>query len=549
MAAGATDVVIRFLSDVSDIKDGVNKIEGTTSKIKSWAKGAAAAIGTAFAVDQVKDWIGAASELQDQLSASQVVFGQAAKSVEQFANKAAGAFGMSKSEALDAANNFAAFGKGAGLAGDDLAGFSTGLVGLAGDLASFRGTTPEEAIQAVGAALRGETEPIRKYGVLLDDATLRQRALSMGLISTTKNALTPQQKVLAAQAELFAQTADAQGDFQRTGDSAANQQKKLSAEIANTQAALGTALLPVIQAILPVLSAFAAVIQENASWLVPLTAALGGLAIAIWLVNAALDANPIMQVALVVALLTAAIILLWKNWDTVWSAIVGAVRWATSFILDHWQMIVGFIFPFIGALMLLWNNWDTIWKWITGAISWAVGFIWGQIQRIIGFFADIPGAIQWALSTLGGIIVAPFQWAWDQIVRIKDDVVGVFDAVMRAGREAFNQIAGLWNNTVGSLSFSIPDWVPGIGGKGWDVPDIPTFARGGIVTGPTLALLGEAGREAVIPLDRMQSGGDVYITINTTGLGADAPSIQSAVVTALRQYTVRNGPLPAGIVG
>src|SRR5574343_101163 len=73
----------------------------------------------------------------------------------------------------------------AGLAGDDLVQFSTGFVGLASDLALFNNTTPEQAIQAIGAALRGESEPLRAYGVLLDDATMRQKALELGLIETT----------------------------------------------------------------------------------------------------------------------------------------------------------------------------------------------------------------------------------------------------------------------------------------------------------------------------------------------------------------------------
>src|SRR5262245_48519550 len=246
MAAGSVDIAVRFLADASSIQKEAGKSEGSGGKIKSWAKGIGAAIGTAFAVDQIRDWIGAASELQDAVSASQQIFGDAAGTVSKFAGSAATAFGISKSEATNAANTFATFGKSAGLSGENLAGFATNLTGLAGDLASFRGTTPEQAIEAIGAALRGESEPIRQYGVLLDDATLRARAMKMGLISTTKDALTPQQKVLAAQQEILAQTTDAQGDFARTSDSAANQQKTLSAQLDNTQAALGTALLPVI---------------------------------------------------------------------------------------------------------------------------------------------------------------------------------------------------------------------------------------------------------------------------------------------------------------
>jgi phage-related protein len=125
-----------------------------------------------------------------------------------------------------------------------LSGFTTNLTTLASDLASFNNTTPEQAIEAIGAALRGETEPMRAYGVLLDDASLRQEALAQGLIKTTKQALTPQQKVLAAQALIMKQTTTAQGDFARTSGGLANQQRILSARFADFKTSIGAFALP-----------------------------------------------------------------------------------------------------------------------------------------------------------------------------------------------------------------------------------------------------------------------------------------------------------------
>lgn len=190
----------------------------------------------------------AASGLNEAVSYSSVVFGQSATDIDQWSDTAAKALGQSKRQAVEGATTFATFGKAAGLAGDDLVGFSTGLVKLASDLASAKNTSPEEAITAIGAALRGESEPIRNYGVLLDEATLRQEALALGLVKTTKEALTPQQKVLAAQAAIFKQTGDAQGDFARTSDSAANSAKILSAELENAKADAGQGLLGVLSA-------------------------------------------------------------------------------------------------------------------------------------------------------------------------------------------------------------------------------------------------------------------------------------------------------------
>jgi hypothetical protein len=122
---------------------------------------------------------------------------------------------------------------------------------------------------------------------------------------------------------------------------------------------------------------------------------------------------------------------------------------------------------------------------------------------------------------------------------INNVTIPSFELMLNVVKTIFNGIAKLWNNTVGKLSFKVPSWVPGLGGKGFDIPNIPMLAAGGIVTGPTLAMIGEAGPEAVIPLDRMGSmGGGNNITINVNG------GDPNAVVDALRTYMFRNGSVP-----
>lgn len=192
------------------------------------------------------DTVASASDLAETASKATQIFGEKqAHSLEKWADAADKAIGQSKQTALDGAATFGVFGKSAGLAGQDLVDFAQQNVDLAADMASFANTSPEEAIVAISSALRGEQEPIRQYGVLLDDATLRQQAMKMGLIKTTKDALTPQQKVLAAHAQILKQTSDQQGDFERTSSGLANQQRILSAEFANTKAEIGQRLLPV----------------------------------------------------------------------------------------------------------------------------------------------------------------------------------------------------------------------------------------------------------------------------------------------------------------
>ena len=249
-------VTVSFDADLDALKKGVKgattEVDSFGTKVGDFSKKAAlafAAVAAAAGVMAIKigvDAVKAASDLSETISKVNVLFGDTAKDIEDFADSAASSLGQTKQQALDAAATFATFGRAAGLSGKDLAGFSTGFVSLASDLASFNNTSPEQAINAIGSALRGEAEPLRAYGVLLDDASLRQAALELGIVSTTKNALTPQQKVLAAQALIYQQTSAAQGDFERTSDGLANRTRILTAQLENAKVTIGTALLPVV---------------------------------------------------------------------------------------------------------------------------------------------------------------------------------------------------------------------------------------------------------------------------------------------------------------
>jgi hypothetical protein len=234
-------IVLPFVTTYDD-KGAKTATLSLSSLVKSYAS---VGVASGLVVKGLKSSITAASNLQETVGKVNVVFGKSASSIESFAKSASTTFGQSKQQAMDAAATFAVFGKSAGLAGDDLVKFSTEFVTLASDMASFSNTTPEEAIQSLGAALRGESEPIRKYGVLLDDATLKARASTMGIYKGT-GALTAQQKVLAAQAEIMNQTQLAQGDFARTQDGLANSTRTLNAQLSDLSSTVGSKLLPVV---------------------------------------------------------------------------------------------------------------------------------------------------------------------------------------------------------------------------------------------------------------------------------------------------------------
>lgn len=257
--------------------------------------------------------------------------------------------------------------------------------------------------------------------------------------------------------------------------------KRMGVAISETQESIGAALLPVIEKLLPFLEDLAKFVSENTDLVVALAAGFAAISAAVLVVNTAMKAWTVIQTAATVAQ---------KAFNLAMNA--NPIVLATAAIV---------------------------------AIGAAIVVAYKKFE--------------------------PFREAVDATADVlKDAFMGVVNAIKTAVsayinvyKGLFNGIASAWNNTVGRLSFRIPSWVPGIGGKGFDVPNIPELAQGGIVTGPTIALIGEAGPEAVVPLDRMNSmgGGGVNIYVN----GADP----NAVVDALRRYYRSNGPIPVKTYG
>ena len=236
----------------SAIKE-IGQAQGALGKLSSAGKilgTTIAAAGASFAVFQgakfLKDATKSASDLQEALSKNKVIFGQFGSEIERFSDSAAVNLGQTQTQALNAASTFATFGKAANLTGTELVGFSTQLTTLASDLGSFYNVGTEEAITAIGAALRNETEPIRRFGVMINQASLEQKAFDMGLTKSVQT-LTQHQRTLAAYALIMEQTTDAQGDFARTQDGLANTSKTLAAAFENAKASIGEGFLNAIQ--------------------------------------------------------------------------------------------------------------------------------------------------------------------------------------------------------------------------------------------------------------------------------------------------------------
>jgi hypothetical protein len=237
-----------------------------------------------------------------------------------------------------------------------------------------------------------------------------------------------------------------------SAETAAGKMKILSNSIGETKESIGAALLPVVEAVLPILNKFAMWAQDNPQAFLAIAGAIGAVAAAIVVTNIAMALNPFALIAAGIALL-------------------------------------------VVALVTAYNK---------------------------------------------------FEWFRDGIKAIVNTVIGFFAGMVNAAIGAVNAIVSAYNSI--PLLPDLPKVpnlpVPQIGGTPTQVAGrmgLPRMAEGGIVSSPTLALIGEAGPEAVVPLDRMQSGGG--ITINVTGGLATSAEIGESVVNALRAYSRSAGPL------
>ena len=237
-----------------------------------------------------------------------------------------------------------------------------------------------------------------------------------------------------------------------SAETAAGKMKILSNSIGETKESIGAALLPVLEAVLPVLNRFAAWAQDNPKAFLAIAAAIGLVAAAIVATNIAMALNPFSLIAAGVALLVAALVVAYNKFE-----------------------------------------------WFRTGVN-------AIINGVLGAFESV---VNGAIMMVNGII------------------------------RAYNAIPLLPNiDTIGHVN------LPSVGGTPTQVAgtmNLPRMAEGGIVNSPTLALIGETGPEAVVPLDRMSTGGG--ITINVTGGLATSAEIGESVVNALRAYSRSAGPL------
>jgi len=177
-----------------------------------------------------------------------------------------------------------------------------------------------------------------------------------------------------------------------------------------------------------------------------------------------------------------------ETWDTVWNAIKSVFDTVMGKLESVFNSKLGWLLPggaLLKAIFFLRDNWDEIWNGMKATVSLVVDGIKGYVNLLIG----------------------------------------ALNLMIRGANK---------------ISISVPKWVPGIGGKGWslDIPQIPKLAKGGIVRSPTLAMIGESGPEAVVPLGRGGAGG---ITINILGPTYGFDDFEEKVTEAIQDGVRRGG--------
>lgn len=203
-----------------------------------------------------------------------------------------------------------------------------------------------------------------------------------------------------------------------------------------------------------------------------------------------------------------------KIWDDILEPIITPFLETLSWLWDkHIKQMIANVGDFVGKLingaLEIYNKFiQPIQLWIMDKLApvWAYlsNLIIGVLGTVISFISDTVSRI---FKCLGGIIdfvVGVFTGNWKKAWEGVKSIFGsAFDALVALAKFPLNLIIDGINSFIAGLNkIKVPNWVPGVGGKSINLPKIPKLARGGVVDSPTITMVGEAGKEAVMPLER-----------------------------------------------
>lgn len=461
-----------------------------------------------------------ASDYEENLNKLDVAFGSNSQAVKDWANNARTEFGLSKVQATDAASAFGALGKGIGLSEGEAANMSTTLAGLSADLGSYFNVGVAESSKALEGIFTGESEALKKFGVVMTDTNLQKFAEDQGLVWKE---LDQTEKTMLRYQYVLAKTKDAQGDFSRTSDGTANSTKIFQASLQDLGTAIGTNLLPIITPVIQKITELLNKFNELSP-----------------------EAQKIITiVGLVVAAIGPLLIIVGTLASSIGSIIglVGMVGPAVGGVVAALGPVIAVIAAIIAIGILLYKNWDTI-KAKAIAIKASLIATWNNIKEKV--VATVT-ALKTNLTNAWNSIKSTVTTAWNSI---KEKITAPITAAKEKVKAIIDKIKSYFPFKVGKIisGLKLPHFK--LTGKfSLTPPSVPKlsvdwYKTGGIFDAPSVIGVGEAGPEAVVPLDKfwkklddMQTG----VTQNNTFYitGNDPKAIAEEVERILIQKTNR----------
>jgi hypothetical protein len=371
-----------------------------------------------------------ASDFQESMNKVDVAFGKSKKEVKDFAKTTLKQFGIAEGSALDMAALFGDMATSMGLNQSAASDMSTSLVGLAGDLASFKNIGIDQATTALSGVFTGNTESLKLLGIVMTEANLKSFALRNGMNANIKT-MTQAQKIALRYKFIMEATSNAQGDFSRTSGGAANQMRIFQESLKELSAKFGQVILPVFTKLV----SFANGLLQKFSELSPTTkklivvfagiaAALGPvlyiLGTLVTLAPAIGTALTVMMgpIGLVIAGLTAISVVIYKNWAGIKSALVKI----GNYFIDLYNNSLPIQLA-VNSLIANFKNMLAVGK-----------FVFSTFSTIIKTFANNFITL---FKGIGDIIMGVFTFDKDKIVQgfidladgLKNNVTAAFDAI------------------------------------------------------------------------------------------------------------------------
>ncbi len=261
ITANTNDLRKEIAKTKREIKGVEKQTDKTTKSMLGGFKGVATGIVALGIGKMIKDSVVKSMDAIESENLFSVSLGSMAGDVTEWSKTMSNALGLNEYEMRKSVGTIFNMTTSMGLAEDSALKMSKGMTLLSQNMASFYNISDEDAMTKLSSGITGETEPLKRLGILVNDNTIKQYAYQHGIAQTGAE-LTEQQKVMARYIAIMEQTKNAQGDLARTIDSPTNQLRMLKSQVEKISIAIGNLFIPILQAVLPYITAFTKVIAN-----------------------------------------------------------------------------------------------------------------------------------------------------------------------------------------------------------------------------------------------------------------------------------------------